>query len=61
MPEEPRERPGIIHDKRRLYQQGGSVAITLPKEWLERHGLMPGDEVGIIADSILKVIPAQEI
>lgn len=51
----------LIAEKRRLFQAGGSVVITLPKEWLERHGLRPGDEVGVVADAILKLVPMQEI
>ena len=51
----------LIVDSRKLVQWGGSVGITLPKEWLERHGLKPGDELGVVADSILKLIPVTEI
>jgi len=51
----------ILSGARRLVQMGGSVGISLPKKWLDRHGLKPGDDVGVVADAILKIVPVQEI
>jgi len=51
----------IITEPRRLMRVGNSVVIALPSEFLERHDLKPGDDVGVVADSILKVVPLKEI
>ena len=45
---------------RRIYRIGGSAGITLPWSFLTRNGLKIGDEVGVIFDHVLKVIPLQE-
>lgn len=36
--------------KRRLVKVGGSVMITVPKEWLKQHGYEPGGEVPFLAN-----------
>ena len=51
----------VIAGVRKLIKYGESLAITLPPEWVEKHGLKPGDEVPIVADSILKIVPVKEI
>lgn len=51
----------IIAEQRKLIQTGGSVSITLPPEWLIRNGLKAGDYVGVVANGILKIVPANEI
>ena len=45
-----------IVSKRRLIKLGDSVAVTLPKEFIEKAGLKPKDIVGITADSFVVVI-----
>ena len=45
--------------RRRLYQTGSSVAITLPQGWVRKHGLKAGDEIGVIADRVLKLVVAE--
>jgi antitoxin component of MazEF toxin-antitoxin module len=30
---------------RTLIKQGGALTITLPKEWVDNHGLKKGDQV----------------
>ncbi|RLI80324.1 histidine kinase, partial [Archaeoglobales archaeon] len=39
----------------------GSLAITLPPEWIEKHELRKGDEVSVVGGSILLVIPIKEV
>jgi len=51
----------IITGKRKIIRVGDSVAVTLPREWLERHGLEVGDEIGIVANAILKIVTVQEV
>jgi len=51
----------IIVVKRKILNLGGSYALTIPAEWVRRQGLDVGSEVGIIANSILKVVAIPEI
>lgn len=46
---------------RKLIRYGGSLAITLPPEWCEKHGLKPGDEVPFVANTVLKIVPVKEV
>lgn len=41
--------------KRSLFTEGGSLAITIPKEWLDAHGLKEGDELALIGNSDLSI------
>jgi len=50
----------IIAEPRRLIKIGNSLAVTLPPRFVEEHNLREGDEVGVVADHILKLIPMKE-
>jgi len=50
----------IIAEPRRLIRVGNSLAVTLPPRFVEEHNLREGDEVGVVADHILKLIPMKE-
>lgn len=45
---------------RKVISLGGSLAITLPKEFVEAHDIQEGDDLPVAADHILKVIPMPE-
>jgi antitoxin component of MazEF toxin-antitoxin module len=47
--------------KRKVYRQGGSLLISLPKIWVDREGIKNGDELEIRFDSVpgLKVLPTK--
>jgi len=47
----------IIRGYRKIIKYGSGLAISLPKEWVEWHRLKPGDEVAIVANKELIVIP----
>jgi antitoxin component of MazEF toxin-antitoxin module len=49
-----------IVSRRRLIKLGDSVAVTLPKEFIEKAGLKLKDVVGITADSFVVVINPRE-
>jgi hypothetical protein len=51
----------LIAKVRTIFSSGKSLVITLPKGFVEKHGLRAGDRVPVIADSILKVVPMKEI
>ena len=53
-------RDGLVVGTRKLVRVGGNVMIALPKEFLEAHGLGPGDEIPFVANHILKIIPTPE-
>lgn len=46
--------------QRKLFQTGDSLAVTLPKAWIRRNQLYPGNKVKIIADSDLMVYPDED-
>ena len=43
--------------RRKLMASGGSVMVAVPKEWLEQHSLSSGDEVLMVANGSLRVLP----
>ena len=46
---------------RSLVDQGGSLVLTLPKEWITKHGLLKGQYVRIDEDGdALRVLPWKE-
>jgi len=47
--------------RRKVYRQGGSLLISLPKIWVVREGIKDGDELEIRFDSVpgLKVLPTK--
>lgn len=51
----------IILTKRKLVDVNGTLYVSLPLAFIKRHSLQKGDTVPIVADSILKIIPMQEI
>lgn len=40
---------------RKLIPIGGSIGITVPKEFLEKNNLKPGDSIGVVYNSILMI------
>lgn len=50
----------IIATTRKVLKQGNSLAITLPVSFTRAHGIRVGDDLPIVADHILKVIPMPE-
>lgn len=50
----------IIGGKRKVIRIGGSLAITLPPEFTEMHGIKEGDSLGFLANHILKLDPMKE-
>lgn len=60
-----RKRKIVLGDKlgvanRKIIRLGNSAAICIPWSFLERNGLMIGDEVGMVFDHILKIVAIQE-
>ena len=46
--------------RRKLVSSGGSVVVAVPKEWLEQHSLNSGDDVLVVANGSLKIIPDEK-
>ena len=44
-------------EKRKIYAAGSSLAVTLPKGWLNYFGIKAGDEVEIVANGNLVIRP----
>ena len=49
--------PVIGRVRRRIYRDGSGARIGLPKLWVDSLGLRPGDEVELVFDEIVLVIP----
>ena len=45
--------------ERKLFATGDSLAVTLPKEWIRRHRLSPGQVVSVFARDDIVIRPAQ--
>jgi antitoxin component of MazEF toxin-antitoxin module len=53
--------PMIVKPIRSLVDQGGSLVLTLPKEWITKHGLQKGQYVKLEEDGdALVVLPWKE-
>jgi antitoxin component of MazEF toxin-antitoxin module len=51
----------IVKPIRSLVDQGGSLVLTLPKEWITKHGLQKGQYVKLEEDGdALVVLPWKE-
>ena len=48
-----------ILEFRRVYAAGRSLAITLPRGWLDYFGIKAGDEVQIVANGKLVIQPTK--
>ena len=48
---------GVLHTSGKIIAMGDSVAITLPKSWVEEHNLKVGDIVFKAANSMLVINP----
>jgi antitoxin component of MazEF toxin-antitoxin module len=42
-------------EERRVFQLGGSLAVTLPKPWADYHRLQAGDRVIVITGDDLRI------
>jgi len=47
-------------ETRKIIKVGGSLAITLPKEYIEVHSLRAGDKVDLYYDEILHIEPIKK-
>jgi antitoxin component of MazEF toxin-antitoxin module len=47
----------IAKVSRRLYSDGNSIRLGLPKLWVDALGLRAGDEVELTFDELLVVVP----
>ena len=43
--------------RRKLVASGGSTVVSVPIEWLKQYSLKEGDNVLIVANGSLKIIP----
>ncbi len=43
--------------RRKILSSGGSKVISVPVEWLKQYSLKEGDDVLVIANGSLKIIP----
>ena len=57
---EEKEKGKITAGTRKVISLGGSLAITLPREFVLAHNIKEGDDLPVAANHILKVIPMAE-
>ena len=56
----PKKRFSLIAKVAKVHKVGGSLMVTLPDAFVKAHGISEGDEVGILANHILKIDPMKE-
>jgi len=47
-----------VIEERKIFQIGGSLAVTIPSEWLEQTGLKAGSTVTVIANNEIRIVPS---
>lgn len=47
--------------RRKVHKVGDSLMLAIPVEFVKRHGLKAGDEVAVLADNWLQVVPFKRI
>lgn len=52
---------GIVAKVRKIIKAGNSYYIALPPEFIKKYHFKPGDKVGVLSNTIVKVIPMKEI
>ena len=52
---------GIVTKVRKIIKLGASSYVCLPREFVLKHNLLPGDKVAVVSDTLCKVIPMTEI
>jgi len=50
----------IVVALRKVIKFGNSLCIILPREWIKKHGIKPGDELVVVGGSILRIMPPEE-
>lgn len=55
------KRNDVVVALRKTIKLGDSLCITLPREWVEKHGIKEGEELPIICNTVLKIVPIKEI
>ena len=58
--QEEEKKPKVVAGTRKVIKLGGSLAITLPQEFTEAHGIHEGDDLPYAANHIMKIIPMPE-
>jgi len=54
------EKSGPIVKLRRVLKSGNSYYISIPPEFIHRHGIKKGDRLPVLANHIMKVVPMSE-
>ncbi|MFA5053078.1 MAG: AbrB/MazE/SpoVT family DNA-binding domain-containing protein [Parcubacteria group bacterium] len=47
----------VLVVSRRVMESGRSHKVSLPAEWIKKHRVKPGDDVTIIANELVVVLP----
>ena len=50
---------GAVAKVRRVVKSGDSLYVCIPPEFIRKHRLKPGDLLGVVANSVMKVIPVK--
>ena len=50
----------IIYTSGKVINIGGTLFISLPKSWAAEHGIVAGDVVNKVANSLLTICPRRE-
>lgn len=47
--------------KRSVIYSGGSYQFSIPVEWIRKHRISPGDEVTVIGNDVIVILPNHPI
>ena len=50
----------IVVKLRRVIKSGASYYISMPQEFVRKHGIKKGERLPVLANHILKVVPMKE-
>ena len=50
----------LIAKAAKVHRVGGSLMVTLPDGFVKAHGILEGDQIGLLANHIIKIIPMKE-
>ena len=55
-----KKKHSLIAKAAKVHRIGGSLMVTLPHKFVKEHGIEEGDEIGLLASQIIKLVPMND-
>lgn len=55
-----KEKAKVTAETRKVIKLGGSLVISIPQTFVDAHHIKEGDDLPVIANHILKIVPMPE-